>query len=104
MTINCVRGLSQFYPYNHIACRQTRYHNTRFSYEVTSVIQSHGGYVLKYVGDAVIGFYPSNLDRIIACMNSVKCTRSTLSMIKNGINPILKDVYFALEPTLKKSL
>ena len=64
---------------------------------MTSVIQSHGGYVLKYVGDAVIGFYPSILDRIIACMNSVKCARSILSMIKNGINPILKDVYFGFD-------
>ena len=28
-----------------------------FSYEVTAVIQSQGGYVLKYVGDAVIAFF-----------------------------------------------
>jgi adenylate cyclase len=46
-------------------------------------------YVLKYVGDTVIGFYPSNLDRIVACMNSIKCARSVLSTIKKGINPIL---------------
>jgi adenylate cyclase len=29
-----------------------------FSHEVTTVIQSHGGYVLKYVGEAVIAFFP----------------------------------------------
>ena len=56
---------------------------------MTSVIQSHRGYVLKYVSDAVIAFFPSSSDRIIACKNSVKCARSISSAIKNGINPIL---------------
>jgi class 3 adenylate cyclase len=60
-----------------------------FSHEVTSVIQSHGGYVLKYVGDAVITFFPSISNRIAACTNSVKFGRAILSVIKNGINPIL---------------
>lgn len=60
------------------------------SYEVISVIQSHGGYVLKYGSDAVIALFPSSSDRmIVACKNSVKCARSILSVIKNGINPIL---------------
>ncbi|HET6730656.1 MAG TPA: adenylate/guanylate cyclase domain-containing protein [Nitrososphaeraceae archaeon] len=60
-----------------------------FSYEVSSVIQSHGGYVLKYVGDAVIAFFPSGYDSIRACHHSIECARSILSVIKNGINPIL---------------
>lgn len=60
-----------------------------FSYEVSSVIQCYGGYVLKYVGDAVIGFFPSDYDRILVCDNSIECARSILSVIKNGINPIL---------------
>jgi adenylate cyclase len=29
-----------------------------FSYEMSSVIESYDGYVLKYVGDAVIAFFP----------------------------------------------
>jgi class 3 adenylate cyclase len=60
-----------------------------FSNEVTTVIRSHGGYVLKYVGDAVIAFFPSSSNRIAGCTNSVKCGRAILSVIKNGINPIL---------------
>ncbi|MGC2309927.1 MAG: hypothetical protein WA461_16105 [Nitrososphaeraceae archaeon] len=60
-----------------------------FSYEATSVIPSHRGYALKYVSDAVIAFFHSSSDRIIACKNSVKCARSISSVIKNGINPIL---------------
>ena len=60
-----------------------------FSNEVSTVIQSHGGYVLKYVGDAVIAFFPSSSNKIAACTNSVRCGRAILSVIKNGINPIL---------------
>ncbi|MFL6441761.1 MAG: adenylate/guanylate cyclase domain-containing protein, partial [Nitrososphaeraceae archaeon] len=30
-----------------------------FLYEMSYIVQSHEGYVLKYVGDAVIGFFPS---------------------------------------------
>jgi adenylate cyclase len=37
-----------------------------FSHEVTSVIQSYGRYILKYVGDAVNAFFPSRSDRITA--------------------------------------
>ncbi len=32
-----------------------------FTYEMSSVIQSHKGYMLKYVGDAVIAFFPSTI-------------------------------------------
>jgi adenylate cyclase len=37
-----------------------------FSHEVTSVIQSYGRYILKYVGDAVNAFFSSRSDRITA--------------------------------------
>ena len=59
-----------------------------FSHEVTSVIQSRGAYILKNGGDGVTAFFPSSSDRIVALQNSVKCTRSILSLIKNGINLI----------------
>ena len=31
-----------------------------FTYEISSIIQNHKGYVLKYVGDSVIAFFPSS--------------------------------------------
>ena len=34
---------------------------TAFTYEMSSVIQSHKGYVLRYVGDAVIALFPSSI-------------------------------------------
>ena len=38
-----------------------------FTYEMTSIMRSYGGYVLKYVGDAVIAFFPSGYNKLLAC-------------------------------------
>jgi class 3 adenylate cyclase len=61
-----------------------------FTYEMTSIVRSYGGYVLKYVGDAIIGFFPSGYNKLLACDKSVQCAKSMITVIKNGINPILK--------------
>jgi adenylate cyclase len=56
------------------------------------VIKSHGGHVLKYVGDAVIASFPSGYDRIFAGDNSIEGARFILCVIKNRINPILNQM------------
>jgi adenylate cyclase len=60
-----------------------------FTYEMTSIVRSYGGYVLKYVGDAVIAFFPSGYNKLLACDKAVQCANSMITVIKNGINPIL---------------
>ena len=60
-----------------------------FSYEMSSIVQSYAGYVLKYVGDAVIAFFPSGYNKLLACDKAVQCAKSMITVIKNGINPIL---------------
>ena len=60
-----------------------------FTYEMSQVIYSHEGYVLKYVGDAVISFFPASYNKLLACDKAVQCAKSMLTVIKNGINPIL---------------
>lgn len=60
-----------------------------FTYEMSSVIQSYKGYVLKYVGDAVIAFFPSSYNKLLACDNAVYCAQSMITVVRNGINPIL---------------
>jgi adenylate cyclase len=60
-----------------------------FSYEITSIIQSYNGYVLKYVGDAVIAFFPSIYNKLLACDRAVQCAKSMISVVKKEINPIL---------------
>jgi adenylate cyclase len=65
-----------------------------FSHEVTSVIQSYGEYILKYVGDAVIVFFPQGQTGSLLGTNSVKCGRAILRVINNGINPVLNQYEF----------
>lgn len=60
-----------------------------FTQEISSVIESHNGFVLKYVGDAVIAFFPASYNRLAACDRAVQCAHSMITVVKNGINPIL---------------
>jgi len=60
-----------------------------FSQEMAAVIRQHRGYVLKFVGDAVIGYFVSEESGIIAADDAVLCAKSMISVIQKGINPIL---------------
>jgi class 3 adenylate cyclase/sporulation protein YlmC with PRC-barrel domain len=61
-----------------------------FTYEMTCIVRSYGGYVLKYVGDAIIAFFPSGYNKLLACDKAVQCANTMITVIKKGINPILK--------------
>ena len=58
---------------------------TVFSQEVSYIIEHFGGFVLKFVGDASIGYFPSsqNFDDIVLCGESV------VYVVRNAINPLL---------------
>jgi class 3 adenylate cyclase len=58
---------------------------TVFSQEVSHIIEYFGGLVLKFVGDASIGYFPSsqNLDDVVLCGESV------VLVVRNAINPLL---------------
>ncbi|GIU71288.1 MAG: hypothetical protein KatS3mg003_0767 [Candidatus Nitrosocaldaceae archaeon] len=62
-----------------------------FSQEMTFVINNYSGYVLKYVGDAVLGYFPTEKNYYLACDTAIECSKSALNIIKYGINPILED-------------
>jgi class 3 adenylate cyclase len=62
-----------------------------FSQEMGFVIRHHEGYVLKYVGDAVIGYFVAQENQLVAADNAVNCARSMISVIERGINPILNE-------------
>ena len=47
-----------------------------FSQESRLAIKGHGGYVLKYVGDSVIGIFPAEFDRKKICENALNCAKS----------------------------
>ena len=62
-----------------------------FSQEMGFVIKHHEGYVLKYVGDAVIGYFVAQENALVAADNAVNCGKSLISVIERGINPILNE-------------
>jgi len=61
-----------------------------FSHELSSVVESYDAFVLKYVGDAVIAFFPSGFNKYLSCDTAFQCANSMINVIVNGINPILE--------------
>ena len=61
-----------------------------FSHELSSVVESYNGFVLKYVGDAVIAFFPSGFNKYLSCDTAFQCAKSMINIIENGINPIFE--------------
>jgi class 3 adenylate cyclase len=56
-----------------------------FAHEISHVVDSYGGYVLKYAGDAVISFFPgrvNNGDKYLASDTSVECGKSMIDVIR----------------------
>ena len=60
-----------------------------FSQEMASVIRQHKGLVLKFVGDAVIGYFNAEDNTLLVSDNAVNCAKSIITVIEKGINPIL---------------
>ncbi|MDE0090330.1 MAG: adenylate/guanylate cyclase domain-containing protein [Thaumarchaeota archaeon] len=60
-----------------------------FAQEMAYVIKQYNGYVLKFVGDAVIGYFVAEANQLLTADNAVNCARSMISVIRDGINPIL---------------
>jgi adenylate cyclase len=61
-----------------------------FTQEMTKVIRLYGGYVLKYIGDAIIGFFNINTDNLyLPCINAINCAKTMIKVIKQGFNPVL---------------
>ena len=90
-----------------------------FCQEMSIMIELYGGHVLKYIGDAVLAFFVTNLAKndynnnveegdvdndsssqnhkenkrseyyYLPCINAINCARSMIKVVKEGINPIL---------------
>jgi adenylate cyclase len=53
------------------------------------VVEIYNGYVLKYVGDAVIAFFALGFNRYLTFDKAVRCAKWMINVVKYGINPIL---------------
>jgi adenylate cyclase len=65
-----------------------------FNQEMSVAVKEFGGYILKYVGDAVLAFFvvvPAHKSEAkVACINAINCAKYILRMAHEAINPILK--------------
>jgi len=60
-----------------------------FAQEMALAITQHNGFVLKFVGDAVIGYFMGSSE-LLAADNGVNCAKSMINILEKGIDPILK--------------
>lgn len=61
-----------------------------FSQEVSLAVVRFGGYVLKFVGDAVIALFPSDFSPNQAIQNCLECAIQIQDTIARGVNPIFR--------------
>ena len=71
-----------------------------FAQEMALAITKHSGFVLKFVGDAVIGYFMGTSE-LLAADNAVNCAKSMIKILEKGIDPILKEYDY---PELKAKI
>ena len=65
-----------------------------FNQEMSLIIKDFGGFVLKYVGDAILAFFVASelqSQAKTACKYAINCARCRLKVAHGGINPILNE-------------
>jgi class 3 adenylate cyclase len=67
------------------------------------VTSEYGGYVLKYVGDAIIALFPAEYDSGQASKNALDCAKDMQRIIRECVNPELSARRFP-EITVKVSI
>lgn len=60
-----------------------------FVQEMAHVIMEMQGLALKYVGDAVIGYFVASGNPRVAAGRAVQCSQTMLDVIRRGMNPVL---------------
>ncbi len=61
-----------------------------FTQEMSVTASNFNGQVLKYVGDAVIVYFPSEVNDSISCSSAINCAFHMIAIIEKGINPVLR--------------
>ena len=61
-----------------------------FAQEMALAIKQHNGFVVKFVGDAVIGYF-IHTSVLIAADNAVSCAQRMIQIMDQGVNPILNN-------------
>jgi class 3 adenylate cyclase len=75
-----------------------------FDYHISNVVDTLGGYVLKYAGDAVISFFPSRVDyqnKYLSSNAAVECGKLMINSIQEEVNSFLHKIYKYPELSVK---
>jgi adenylate cyclase len=65
-----------------------------FIQEMSIIAVKNHGYILKYVGDAVIVYFPIDNNFSLASNNAISCALNMVLVVQQGINPILEESGF----------
>jgi class 3 adenylate cyclase len=66
-----------------------------FIQEMSVIAVKNHGYILKYVGDAVIVYFPVKDNNFsLASNNAISCALNMVLVVEQGINPILEEFGF----------
>ena len=75
-----------------------------FDYHISNVVDTLGGYVLKYAGDAVISFFPSRVDnqnKYLSSDTAVESGKLMINSIKEEVNSFMHKIYNYPELSVK---
>ena len=61
-----------------------------FAQEMAISIKQHNGFALKFVGDAVIGYF-IDVSTLLAADKAIECAKNMIVIMEKGINPILNE-------------
>lgn len=63
-----------------------------FTQEMSLIVEAYGGYVFKYVGEAVLAFFFTEKDNLhMPCSNAASCGLSMVRIMEKGMNAILNE-------------
>jgi adenylate cyclase len=60
-----------------------------FTQEMSVAVSNFNGQVLKYVGDAVIAYFPMDKSNSLSCNSAIKCALYMIAIVEQIINPVL---------------
>jgi adenylate cyclase len=62
-----------------------------FTQEMSFTVSRFNGYVLKYVGDAVIAYFPVDPNYNGRCNAVINCSRAMIQVLEEGVNSIFRE-------------
>ena len=62
---------------------------TSFAQEMAYTVTQFGGYMLKFVGDAVLAYFNADNALVYPADNIVNCAKSMIRVLNEAINPVL---------------